>query len=161
MTSSRARAASSCEGVTGDVFSDATFVLIRGNDGTGGGCIELVLCVGDTCISFSTVKDGRISIIGESSAVLLRYLGVRASDDAGGDIYCSIPTSIGNVWLRGLWKLLLPGCPLACWLPIKGFGPHAESGVKKGDDNDVGLVGPAENDEAAVSVKTLDKDAML
>src|SRR5688572_3616123 len=44
---------------------------------------------------------------------------------------------------------------------MKGFGPHAESGVKKGDDSDVGLVGPAENDEGAVSVKTLDRDVLL
>ena len=41
---------------------------------------------------------------------------------------------------------------------MKGLGPHAESGVKKGDDNEVGLVGPAEKDDGAVSVKTLESD---
>ena len=41
---------------------------------------------------------------------------------------------------------------------MKGLGPHAESGVKKGD---VGLVGPAEKDEGAVSVKTLERDVLL
>jgi hypothetical protein len=42
------------------------------------------------------------------------------------------------------------------------FGPHvAESGVKNGDDSDVGLVGPAEKDEGAVSVNTLDSDVLL
>jgi hypothetical protein len=41
---------------------------------------------------------------------------------------------------------------------MKGLGPHAESGVKKGDDNDVGLVGPAENDDGAVSVNTLESE---
>jgi hypothetical protein len=36
---------------------------------------------------------------------------------------------------------------------MNGFGPHAESGVKKGDESDVGLV--------AVSVKTLDNEVLL
>ena len=44
---------------------------------------------------------------------------------------------------------------------MKGLEPVAESGVKKGDDSDVGLVGPAENDEGAVSVNTLDSDVLL
>lgn len=44
---------------------------------------------------------------------------------------------------------------------MKGLAPHAESGVKKGDDREVGLVGPAEKDEGAVSVKTLDRDVLL
>lgn len=44
---------------------------------------------------------------------------------------------------------------------MKGVGPHAESGVKKGDESDVGLVGPAENVDGAVSVKTLDSDVLL
>jgi hypothetical protein len=106
-------------------------------------------------------NDGRISVMGESSAVLFKYFGVSGSDDAGGDMYCSTPISIGNVWLLGRWKLPLPGCPLACWLFMKGLGPHAESGVKKGEDKDVGLVGPAENDEGPLSVKTLDSDVLL
>jgi hypothetical protein len=41
---------------------------------------------------------------------------------------------------------------------MKGFGPHAESGVKNGEDSEVGLVGPAENEDGAVSVKTLDNE---
>jgi len=44
---------------------------------------------------------------------------------------------------------------------MKGLGPHVESGVKKGDDSEVGLVGPAEKDDGAVSVKTLESDVLL
>lgn len=44
---------------------------------------------------------------------------------------------------------------------MKGLGPQAESGVKKGDDSDVGLVGPAEKDDGAVSVNTLESDVLL
>jgi hypothetical protein len=124
--------------------------------------MELVTIVGETCIESSIAAiEGCSSSIGESSAVTLMYLGVSASDDAGGDMYCSTPTNMGNVWLRGRWKLLLPGWPLPCWLPMKGLGPHAESGVKKGDDSEVGLVGPAEKDDGAVSVKTLESDVLL
>lgn len=109
-----------------------------------------------------TGKELGISAIGESSALLLMYFGVRASEEPGGDIYCSTPTSIGKVWLRGLWEFALPGCPVAsCRLPMNGLGPHAESGVKKGDESEFGLVGPAENDDGAVSVNTLDKELLL
>ena len=41
---------------------------------------------------------------------------------------------------------------------MNGLDPHAESGVKNGD---VGLVGPAENDDGAVSVNTLERDVLL
>lgn len=131
--------------------------------GRGGGCIELVTWVGDKDMASSIAgKDPGNSVMGESSVPLLIYFGVRASDDPGGDMYCSTPTSIGKVWLRGRWKLLLPGCPLAgCRLAMNGLGPHAESGVKNGEDNDVGLVGPAEKDDGAVSVKTLDNEVLL
>lgn len=44
---------------------------------------------------------------------------------------------------------------------MNGVGPDAESGVKKGDDKEVGLVGPAENDDGAVSVNTLDSEVLL
>ena len=44
---------------------------------------------------------------------------------------------------------------------MKGLGPHAESGVKKGDEREVGLVGPAEKEDGAVSVKTLDNEVLL
>jgi hypothetical protein len=86
-----------------------------GMEGIGGGCIVLGPWVGDACIPSSTgAMEDRISVMGESSAVLLIYFGVRASEEAGGDMYCSTPMSIGNVWLRGRWKLLLDGCPLIC-----------------------------------------------
>lgn len=131
--------------------------------GRGGGCIEFVTCVGDNDIVSSIAgKDPGSSAIGESSALLLMYFGVTASEDPGGDMYCSTPTSMGKVWLRGRWKLLLPGCPVAgCRLPMNELGPHAESGVKNGDEREVGLVGPAEKEEGAVSVKTLDNEVLL
>jgi hypothetical protein len=44
---------------------------------------------------------------------------------------------------------------------MKGFGPHAESGVKNGDESEFGLVGPAEKEDGAVSVKTLDSEVLL
>jgi hypothetical protein len=45
---------------------------------------------------------------------------------------------------------------------MNGLGPHAESGVKNGDDRELGLVGPAEKEDGgAVSVKTLDKEVLL
>jgi len=45
---------------------------------------------------------------------------------------------------------------------MKGLGPHAESGVKKGEDSELGLVGPAEKEDGgAVSVKTLDNEVLL
>lgn len=131
--------------------------------GSGGGCIELGSWVGDSDMdsSIAAMVPG-ISAMGESSVPLLTYFGVSASDDPGGDMYCSTPTSIGKVWLRGRWKLPLPGCPLPGWrLAMNGFGPQAESGVKKGDESDVGLVGPAEKVDGAVSVKTLDKEVLL
>ena len=70
-------------------------------------------------------------------------------------MYCSIP-SIGNVWLRGRWNPALEPISAAC--DMKGLGPLVESGVKKGE---LGLVGPAENDEGAASVKALERDALL
>lgn len=76
-------------------------------------------------------------------------------------MYCSTPMSKGNVWLRGRWKLPLPGCPLGCWLFMKGLGGQADSGLKNGDDKEVGLVGPAEKDDGAVSVNTLERDVLL
>ena len=74
-------------------------MLTGGTAGTGGGCIELVtIWDWDDCIASSTpVSDDCISDKGDSKAVLLRYFGVMGSDDGGGDMYCSTPTSIGNV----------------------------------------------------------------
>lgn len=46
-------------------------------------------------------------------------------------------------------------------LPMKGLEPQAESGVKKGDESEFGLVGPVEKDDGAVSVKTLDNEVLL
>lgn len=166
MTSCSARAASSWDGVVigdGSLEEPLSSVVPVVPMGTGGGCIEFVTCVGDRdMVSSMTGRPPGISAMGESSVLLLMYFGVRASVEPGGDMYCSTPTSMGKVWLRGLWKLALPGWPLAGWrFPTKGFGPHAESGVKKGDESEVGLVGPAEKDEGALSVKTLDKEVLL
>ena len=95
MTSSKARAASSWEGDTGVLVP---FMPPGEVVGRGGGCIEFEIWVGDTDIVSSMVANGSpVSAIGESSAVLLMYLGVTASDDAGGDTYCSTPTNRGNV----------------------------------------------------------------
>jgi hypothetical protein len=44
---------------------------------------------------------------------------------------------------------------------MNGLGPHAESGVKNGEESEVGLVGPAEKDDGAVSVKTLESEVLL
>ena len=100
MTTSNARAASSCDGVTGESVADWTMSDCVGmlTVGRGGGCIDAVTCVGETCIASSIVAIvGGSSLIGESSAVEFRYFGVSASDEAGGDIYCSTPMSMGNV----------------------------------------------------------------
>jgi hypothetical protein len=48
-------------------------------------------------VSSMVGNGGRASVMGESRAVLFKYFGVRASEDVGGDMYCSTPTSIGNV----------------------------------------------------------------
>ena len=68
----------------------------------------------------------------------------------------SIP-SIGNVWLLGLWKLLPGGGSRECCEGIQE--PEVPSGENaKGV---VGLVGPAENEDGAVSVKALDREVVL
>jgi len=68
----------------------------------------------------------------------------------------SIP-SMGKVWLLGRWKLLPGGGNRACCEGI--HDPELLSGEKaKGV---VGLVGPPENEEGAVSVKALDRDVVL
>jgi hypothetical protein len=70
--------------------------------GRGGGCIELGSCVGDSGMDSSMAgKFPGASAIGESRLPLLTYFGVSASEEPGGDMYCSTPTSIGKVWLRG------------------------------------------------------------
>lgn len=95
MTSSKARAASSWEGDTGEPVPLTPPGEVVGR---GGGCIVFEICVGDTDIASSMVASGSpTSAMGESSAVLLMYFGVMASDDAGGDAYCSTPTNRGNV----------------------------------------------------------------
>lgn len=69
-TSSRARAASSCEGETGDVSSatlckmvdccmELTGGIVSAPLGNGGGCIELVTVIGEACIASSiAARDG-------------------------------------------------------------------------------------------------------
>jgi hypothetical protein len=119
----------------------------------------LLWCRGGEEMAESIPKGGGISWIGDSNAeggaVTGRlYFGVRGSllwmKDG------SIP-SMGKVWLLGRWKLLPGGGNRAC---CEGnHDPELLSGEKaKGV---VGLVGPPENEEGAVSVKALDKDVVL
>ncbi len=68
----------------------------------------------------------------------------------------SIP-SIGKVWLLGLWKLF-PGresrdCCEGIQEPVVPSGEKAK-GV-------FGLVGPAENEDKALSVKALEREVVL
>ena len=94
--------------------------------------------------------------MGESNPVLEPYLGV--SDSADDDMYWS---KSGNVWLRGRWVLTLVVAGkigLAAAGGTKGDGAVPESGVKKGE---VGLNGPGENDEGAVSVNALLSEFVL
>jgi hypothetical protein len=67
----------------------------------------------------------------------------------------SIP-SIGNVWLRGRWKLLPGGGSRDC---CEGIQEPELSGEKV--NGVVGLVGPPENEEGAVSVNALDNEVVL
>lgn len=97
MTSSSARAASSCDGVTGDDSTEQSFSSVF-NAGRGGGCIECTICVGETdIVSSIAASDPGSSVMGESSAPLLMNFGVSASEEPGGDMYCSTPTSKGKV----------------------------------------------------------------
>jgi hypothetical protein len=101
ITSSRARAASSWDGVMDDESVEAAFSSASAA-GSGGGCIEWVICVGETDMPSSiAAKQPGSSVMGESRAPLLMNFGVTSSDEPGGDMYCSTPTNIGNVWLRG------------------------------------------------------------
>ena len=100
------------------------------------------------------------SSIGESRFVLVTYLGVGMSPPPELDMYWS---SNGNVWLRGRCELALAlvvagRIGLAVKGGTNGLGAVPESGVKKGD---VGLNGPGENEDGAVSVKALFKDVVL
>lgn len=64
---------------------------------------------------------------------------------------------MGNVWLRGRWKIFVGGGRRECWDGMKGA--HVVSGENaKGV---AGLVGPPENDEGAVSVNPLLKEVVL
>lgn len=90
MTSSSARLASSWVGEDAELLpglmGDTCWVVVTGViAGSGGGCIEFVLCSGrPDCIVSSTPLSGG-SDIGDSSAVVVTYRGVSASDDGGGD----------------------------------------------------------------------------
>lgn len=108
----------------------------------------------------SIPKGGAISFIGESNAdegaVTGRYFGVMGSVVCGEMNDGSFP-SIGNVWLLGRWKLFPCGGMRDCWDGIQV--PELVSGEKvKGV---VGLVGPPEKGDGAVSVKALDNDVVL
>jgi hypothetical protein len=108
----------------------------------------------------SMPNGGAISCIGESNAdggaVIGRYFGVRGSEVCGEMNAGSFP-SMGNVWLLGRWKLLPVGGSRDCWEGIHEAELVSGEKVKEV----VGLVGPPENGEGAVSVKALDNDVVL
>ena len=87
------------------------------------------------------------------------YLGVAVS---GPDMYWS---KSGNVWLRGrceLFAIEAGRIGLAVNGGINSLGATPESGVKKGEVNDVGLNGPrGEKEEGAVSVYALWRELVL
>ena len=97
------------------------------------------------------------SSIGESSIAEVTYLGV---DTSVVDMYWS---RSGNVWLRGRCALFASVVAAgrigrAVSGGTNGLGAVPESGVKKGE---VGLSGPGENDEGAVSVNALLREFVL
>lgn len=84
------------------------------------------------------------------------YFGVGMSVEP--DMYWS---RSGNVWLLGRWTKVaveLGKIGLAVNGGMNGPGAVPESGVKKGD---VGLSGPGENEEGAVSVNALFNELVL
>lgn len=104
--------------------------------------------------------------MGESRHVVVAYLGVGMSP---------LPLALvmywsrsGNVWLRGRCEFtpaFVPGFVVAGRIGLavrggtNGLGAVPESGVvKKGD---VGLRGPGEKDEGAVSVNALFREVVL
>jgi len=97
--------------------------------------------------------------MGESSASELCF-GVAASVGIDAIMYWS---SCGSVWLRGRCELPLPVAGkirrgVCGGIAVKGVAAVPESGVKNGD---VGLSGPGEKEEGAVSVKALFRDVAL
>lgn len=98
------------------------------------------------------------SSMGESKTVVDMYLGVGMSAEPGPDAYGS---NVGNVWLRGLIGLLAVvagSIGRAVNGGTNGLGAVPESGVKKGE---VGLNGPGEKDDGAVSVNALFNEFVL
>lgn len=93
------------------------------------------------------------SCIGESRLEWLLFLGVTASPE----VVMYAGSKRGKVWLRGRWELVFDGATRmgrACGGGgANGEGAVPESGVKNGDV--VGLRGPGENDDGAVSVNAL------
>jgi hypothetical protein len=64
---------------------------------------------------------------------------------------------MGNVWLRGLWKIFEGGGRRECW---EGrYGAQVVSGENV--NGVVGLVAPPEKEEGAVSVNPLLRDVVL
>lgn len=115
--------------------------------------------VEETCTaSLRLARGSGASSMGESrTAELLLYFGVNASPLEG------IPNSkCGKVRLRGRWEWLLLFCAAGrSGRPdggMKGEGAVPESGVKNGD---VGLIGPGEKDDGAVSVNALCNELVL
>jgi hypothetical protein len=103
---------------------------------------------------------GGISCIGESNAdegaVTGRYFGVMGSVLCG-EMNDGSLASMGNVWLLGRWKLLPVWGRRDCWEGIQDAELVSGEKVK----GVVGLVGPPENGEGAVSVKALDREVVL
>lgn len=133
--------------------------------GRGGG--RIVISAGVTVCGRSSagveltasfkLSGSEASSIGESNIADVTYFGV--SGGAEVDPYWS---RSGNVWLRGLCELF-DGVAGRIGRAVKGgthgFGATPESGVKKGEV--IGLNGPGENDEGAVSVNAECKELVL
>ena len=98
------------------------------------------------------------SSIGESSIVEVTYFGVGTSADPTPFMYWS---RSGKVWLRGRCELLAVVAGRigrAVSGGTNGLGAVPESGVKNGE---VGLNGPGENEDGAVSVNALFSEFVL
>lgn len=114
---SRARLASSGVGELGDEpIGDWTPVIGVLDDGGAMEPLLLLWCRGGDETAESIPKGCAFSWIGESSAedgaVTGMYFGVRGSVTCAANVG-SMP-SIGNVWLRGRWKVFPGGGRRAC-----------------------------------------------
>src|SRR3569833_764873 len=163
---SAARLASSCVGDVGEepMGVDAMVFPDIGGRFRRAAMLELLLLCRrrGEAMALSMLKGGAdISFMGDSSADdgavdETWYLGVSASGACGGFMYSR--SSVGSVWLRGLWKLELPGGMCRLW-SVGRNPPTLGSGEKvKGA---VGLSALPEKDEAAKTVNALERDVVL